>query len=76
MVGAFRGRDGGGVMTQQRAIGAFEQCRKQAVYGPWSDQLRHVLTASEVKYVTRLWVSAPGHESFAGVFLGIKEGRL
>ena len=65
-------------MNQARAIEIFEQCRAQAGCGPWSDQLRDVMTTEECEAVKRIWChpSQPGSSTFAGVFCDIKNGYL
>lgn len=59
-------------MTQQRANQIYEQCLASAGNGPWSDRLRDVMTSDEIEAITQLWKTKPGHYSFSGTLLEIR----
>lgn len=63
-------------ITVSRAEEIFEECKKSV--GPWSDNLRHILTAEEIFIIKALWDSDyfPGSSSFVSVFLAIKNGEF
>lgn len=59
-------------MTQERAREIYEQCQTQSQSGPWSDQLRKVMTPQEIQYVNSIWVTMPGSTSYSDAFLRIR----
>lgn len=58
-------------MNQQRAREVFKQARVEAKVGPWSDQLRKVMTPEEVQHVNRVWAGMPGSTSFVDAFFRV-----
>ena len=64
--------------TQQRAIEIRDQCKAQANYGPWSDQLSKVMSSGERRQVMDIWnhESISGGSSFYSVFMEIVNGRI
>ena len=55
-------------MTARRASEILEMAKERTrtgvAYGPWADQLKHVMTAEEREQVIQVWDTLPGYTSF------------
>jgi hypothetical protein len=60
------------MITQERATEIFNQAVKQAKIGPWSDELRRIMTPDEIKAVYDQWQTMPGNTCFVDSFLRFK----
>lgn len=61
-------------MTKERAAEIVAECQR-ITYGPWSDQLRTVMTADEIAQVTAHWKTMSGSASFSDAILQIRNGK-
>jgi len=63
-------------LTKERCAEIVRQCQEKAKYGPWVDQMSHVMTREEQMEVMELWCSMPGHTSFYDAFCRFWRGRI
>lgn len=59
-------------MTPERAAEIIKQAQTRAQYGPWSDQLKKVMTPEEHATVLAVWETMPGHTCYVDALLRIK----
>jgi hypothetical protein len=61
---------------RDRANAIFEECRRRAGCGPYSDQYERVMTPGEIAFVMQEWNANPnGASSFDSTFHYIRNGR-
>jgi hypothetical protein len=63
-------------MAPDRAKQIIEQAKATAGCGPWSDQLRKIMTIGEREFVKRVWHQMPGHTCFVDALLRIANDRI
>lgn len=62
-------------MTPERAKEIIQQARDATTVGPWSDQLRNVMTTDERVEVLKVWRNMPGCFCFVDALNKIARGR-
>ena len=62
-------------MTPERAAEIIAQAHALAKHGPWSDQLRNVMTVDEIAGVFAVWKTMPGSTCFMDALLRIESNR-
>jgi hypothetical protein len=59
-------------MTPERANEIIEQAQAKAKHGPWSDQLKKVMTPEEHATILAVWETMPGNTCYVDALLRIK----
>lgn len=62
-------------MTPERAREIFVEAKARTGLGPWSDQLRNVMTADERMQVLEVWKTMPGSSCFFDALNKIARGE-
>lgn len=62
-------------VSPERAGAIVAECIRTAGCGPWSDRLRSVMTAGEIRYITDHWQAMTGNPAFVDAVLQIWNAR-
>lgn len=62
-------------MTPERAMEIIQQAKDRQHTGPWSDQIRHVITPAERLDVLVVWATMPGDACFVDALNRIARGE-
>jgi hypothetical protein len=62
-------------MNAERATEIINQARARATVGPWSDQLRRIITREEFREVLAVWRQMPGTTCIVDALHKIAKGH-